>query len=154
MDTYQIDRKSKEALDQAQEIQKEVSEKEMRMNLSQNVFYTFQQRSYLDDINDKYEIQMLELIKDRRDIYISSAIYYALHAIELDINRPNKNMSGALSILPLLKISSFIVYQVKSFKIDDATKYLAYQIMRQIMFKNEYSRLQHELREILNAANR
>ena len=157
METYELDRKSNEALENARIIQKKISEKEFEIEMNNiNSRYLYHQHKYLDDINSKYAIEMLELLKDRRDMFLSSAIFYALHIIEREINNLlGSYMSGSLSALSLIGISSFVTFQVKSFKIDSSTRKYAIKIGAQLMLKgNAYTKTREELQKILNVSYR
>lgn len=158
MDTYQLNRKINDALQDAQNVQREISEKEFDLEMqSINNRYSYnQQNRYIDNLNQQNAIQMIELLKDKRDIYLSSALFYALHSINKDLNGGIFNsMSDSLIALSLVNISSFIVYQVKSFKLDSSTRDLAIKISAQLMLKGlKYMSARDELSKILDASYR
>ena len=158
MKMYELDQKSNEALENARTIHNQILEKEFEIKMKNiNSKYSFnRQNMYLEDINNNYAVEMIELLKDKRDIYLSSAIFYALHTIEKSINKVLGNpISGSLSVLHLISISSFIIHNVKSFKISDSTKEYAIKISALLLIKGlTYDRTRVELQKILNVAYR
>lgn len=150
-------RQSMDAIAEAQKVQRQISEKELEIEMQAiNNRYATNNKFFLNDFSNQHNATMVDLLKDKRDMYISSALYYSLRMIEQELSSTfNSSLSSMIYILSLVNISSFVRYQAKNIKLDQTVKELAYQIDAKLMMKGvSYFQARTELQTILNASHR